>query len=111
MQQRWNIIFERSATYQVTITVDNVPNIATATDWRLICAQPNEPAFLVATIANGNFLPTAQSNSKILVVPASATAVMPLGNARYDFEIVWTGGVVYRYISNGLVQVNPKAGT
>jgi hypothetical protein len=44
------------------------------------------------------------------VIPAATTTTMPLGNGRYDFDILWAGGVVRRYIANGYLQVNPKAG-
>jgi hypothetical protein len=106
----WNIIFERGATYQATLHMSGVQDINQATLWRLTCSQPNAAAFLVATTANGMFVATQHADQKTLVIPAATTATMPLGNARYDFEIEWAGGVVRRYISNGLVQVNPKVG-
>jgi hypothetical protein len=109
MQQRWNIIFEQGATYQVTITVTGVPLIETATGWRITCAMKNDDAFLVAT--TDNYISAgATSNQKVLTVPSTLTAAFETGNGRYDFDILWAGNIVRRYISNGYVQVNPKAG-
>jgi hypothetical protein len=95
---KWNIIFAKGATYQQTITVTGVPDIASATEWTVRCAFPGSAAFLTATI------------TKTLIVPAATTAAFDLGNARFDFEITWPGDVVRRYYSNGLCQVNPEAG-
>ena len=108
----WNIIIAREATYQVTITMSGVSDIALATEWRLTCSMPDQAAFLVAssTGVSPMFLPGTSSAQKILAIPAATTATMPLGNGRYDFDILWTGGVVRRYISNGYLQVNPKVG-
>jgi len=107
----WNIIISRGATYQATITVAGVSDIGLATEWRLTCSMPNQPAFLIATTTNGLFVPGTSSAQKILAIPSQDTATMPLGNGRYDFDILWTGGVVRRYIANGYMQVNPKVGT
>jgi hypothetical protein len=106
----WNIIINREATYQVTLTMSGIADIALATEWRLTLAMPNAAPFLTATTANGLFLPGTSSAQKILAIPAATTTTMPLGNGRYDFDILWTGGVVRRYIANGYLQVNPKAG-
>jgi hypothetical protein len=106
----WNIIINREATYQVTLTMSGISDIALATEWRLTMSMPNQAAFLVASTANGLFLPGTSSAQKILVIPAATTTTMPLGNGRYDFDILWAGGVVRRYIANGYLQVNPKAG-
>lgn len=107
---RWNIIFNQGATYQATITVTGVEDIETATNWKLVCAMPNQSAFLTASTDNGMIIATAQPNKKTIVVPALTTVDFPLGNGRYDFEIEWTGDVVRRYIANGYLQVNPQVG-
>lgn len=109
----WNIVLAQGATYQATITMVGVADIATATEWRLIGSMSGQAAFLVASSTGVSPMLQAGINSaqKILVVPAASTAVYPLGNGRYDFEILWTGGVVRRYISNGYLQVDPKVGT
>lgn len=111
MADKWNIIFSRGATYQVTLTISGVADIALATEWRLVCSLPDQAAFLTATTANGMFVAGATAAQKILVVPAATTSTMDLGNGRYDFEVDWPGGVVRRYISNGYVQINPEVGT
>jgi hypothetical protein len=107
---RWNINFFQGATYQQTITVTGVADIATATEWRVNCAFPGSTPFLTATIANGMIVAGATTNQKIMVIPAATTALFDLGNARFDFEIEWTGGVIRRYVANGFAQVNPAAG-
>ena len=107
---KWNIIISQGATYQVTLTVSGVSDIGLATQWRLVCSMPDQVAFLTATTANGLFVPGTSAAQKIIAIPAATTATMPLGNGRYDFEILWPGGVVRRYISNGYLQVNPKVG-
>lgn len=109
MQQRWNIIFEQGATYQVTINVAGIPNIATATDWRITCAMAKDDPFLVATTSN-YLAPGTSASQKVMTIPASLTDDFVTGNGRYDFDILFPGNLVYRYISNGYVQVNPKAG-
>lgn len=107
---KWNIIFLQGATYQQTITVTGVADIASATVWRVNCAFPGSAPFLTATTTNGMIVAGATTNQKIMVIPAATTALFDLGNARFDFEIEWTGGVIRRYVANGLVQVNPPAG-
>jgi hypothetical protein len=107
---KWNIVFARGATYTQTITVTGVANIATATEWRIRCAFPNEPEFLLATTNNGLMIAGATTSQKVLVVPAATTALFDLGNARFDFEVAFPDGSVSRYISNGLCQINPEVG-
>jgi hypothetical protein len=107
---KWNIVFSRGATYQQVITVDGVVDIASATEWRVRCAMPNESAFLEATVTNGMLQPGASASQKIMVVSAATTALFPTGNGRFDFEIEWSGGVIRRYVSGSLVQVNPEVG-
>lgn len=107
---KWNIIFNQGATYQQTITVTGVADIASATEWRVNCAFPGEAPFLSATTTNGMIVAGITTNQKIMVIPAATTALFDRGNARFDFEIEWTGGVIRRYVANGMVQVNPAAG-
>jgi hypothetical protein len=107
---KWNIVIARGATYQQTITVTGVADIASATLWRITMAMPNEPPFVIATTANGKMTAGSSASQKILGLPAAETEVYPLGNGRFDFDIEWTGGIVRRYISNGTVQVNPEVG-
>lgn len=108
----WNITFNQGATYQVTLTINGVSDIALATEWRLTCAAPDGTVFLTASSAGGSpmIIAGAQPYIKTLVVPAATTATFPLGNGRYDFEIHWAGGVVRRYIANGSVQVTSEVG-
>lgn len=108
---KWNIVFAKGANYTQTITVEGVANIATATEWRIRCAFVDQPTFLLATTNNGMMIAGATTNQKILVVPAATTANFVLGNARFDFEVVFPGGVISRYVSNGLCQINPQVGT
>ena len=108
---KWNIVFAKGANYTQTITVSGVANIATASAWRIRCAFPNEAAFLTATTANGMIVAGNSSAQKILTVPAATTALFDLGNARFDFEVEFPDGTISRYLSNGLVQVNPEVGT
>lgn len=107
---RWNIVFARGATYQQTINVAGVADIAAATLWRVRCAMPNDTPFLEATTANGMLQAGATTSQKIMSIPAATTATFPLGNGRFDFEIEWAGGIVRRYVSGSLAQVNPEVG-
>jgi hypothetical protein len=107
---RWNIIFAKGKTYQQTITLTGVADIATATEWRIDCAFPNEAPFLSASIANGYMLPGNASNQKIMVIPASVTDLFSTGNGRFDFWIEWSGGIKRPYYIGGQVQVLPYAG-
>jgi hypothetical protein len=110
---KWQLVFLKGATYEQRITLTGVSDIASATEWRVRVAQPNTTAFLTATIANGMIVDATPPTTgvKILRVPAATTATFPIGNARFDFEVDWTGGVVRRYYENGEAQVNPKVGT
>jgi hypothetical protein len=108
---KWNIIFNAGATYEQEITITGVPDIATATLWRVSCAFPDTAPFVVATTGNGMIIPGATANVKTMVVAAADTALFPIGNARFDFDIEWDGGdIVRRYYANGSVQINPAAG-
>ncbi len=109
----WNIIIERGATYEQTITLTGVTDIASATEWKIRFAQSDGAAFLTASIANGmisDVSPPVVGKKKV-VIPAATTATLPIGNARFDFEVEWSGGtLVRRYVSGGDAQVNPKVG-
>jgi hypothetical protein len=108
---KWNIIFNAGATYEQNITVEGVDDIATATMWRVTCSFPSEPPFVIATTANGMIIAGATPNAKTMVVSAADTALFPIGNARFDFDIEWeSGDVVRRYYANGSVQINPSVG-
>jgi len=107
---KWNIVIARGATYQQTITVSGVADIATATLWRITCAMPNQAPFVIATTSNGKMIAGASASQKILILPAAETESYPLGNGRFDFDIEWTGGIIRRYVSGGMVQVNPEVG-
>jgi len=107
---KWNLVFAKGANYTQTITVTGVANIATATEWRVRCAFPDESAFLVATSNNGMLIAGTSSSQKILTVTAATTSGFALGNARFDFEVEFPDGTVSRYISNGLCQINPEVG-
>lgn len=113
MADKWQLVFLKGATYEQRITLTGVADIASATGWRVRVAQPNAVAFLDATTANGMIVDTSPpaTGVKVLRVPAATTATFPIGNARFDFEVEWAGGVVRRYYENGDAQVNPKVGT
>jgi hypothetical protein len=117
MNQRWSIIFSRGGEYQETVSVgtwpSNYPALSTATEWRLTVSQPDTAGFLVASSLTGSppmiTLNVAKTVGTI-IVPAATTATMPLGSARYDFEIFFPSSVTKRLISLGAAQVNTKAG-
>jgi hypothetical protein len=91
---RFSIIFARGATYEATLTLENVDDIATATLWRVRCAMPNAAPFLEATTSNGLIVATTSANS----------------NGRYDFEVEFPAGVIRRYLANQPLQVIPEVG-
>lgn len=110
----WNIIMARGATYESTITLTGVSDIASATEWKIRFAQSDGTPFLTASIANGMISDVSPPvvGRKQLTIPAATTATLPIGNARFDFEVEWSGGtIVRRYVSNADAQVNPKVGT
>lgn len=107
MADRWNIIIAQGATYESTITITGVSDIASATEWRLIASFPNQEPFLTATTNNGLIVAGTAVNSKVLRIPAATTATYATGNGKFDFEVLWSGGIVRRYQSNGFLQVNP----
>lgn len=107
---RWNIVFNRGATYQTTITLDGVADIATATDWVVRCAMPDSEPFVTVNIGNGGMIATAEPNAYIMQIQAADTADFPLGNGRFDFEVWFPENIVRRYVSGALVQVNPEVG-
>ena len=104
---RWNIILVKGATFSTAVTVTGVPNISTATEWRITFAMPNAAPFLVASTINGMITAGSSAAQKIVTIPASITETLDVGNALYDFDIMFPGSVVNRYVSNGLCQVNP----
>jgi hypothetical protein len=106
---KWNIVFSKGSTYQQTIQMQGVADIASATGWTVRCAFPGAAPFLTATIANGMII-GEDPDTKTLIVPAATTDTFELGNARFDFEITWAGNVVRRYYANGLCQINPEVG-
>jgi hypothetical protein len=116
MNQRWNIIFSRGGEYQETVSVGTWPGtypaLNTATEWRLTVSQPDTAAFLVASSIGAS--PKITLNVAMTVatikVPASVTALMPLGSARYDLDIFFPSSVTKRLISLGAAQVNTYAG-
>lgn len=116
MNQRWNIIFSQGAEYQETVSVGTWPNtypaLSTATEWRLTVSQPDTTSFLVASSIGASPMITLNVAKTVgtIIVPAATTATMPLGSARYDFEIFFPSSVTKRLISLGAAQVNTKAG-
>lgn len=110
-QDRWTIVFEQGATYYQSVTINDPDfNVATATSWQLICAEPDGTIFLTATTSNGMIVAGATPYQKYINIPAATTANFPIGNGRFDLQLTYTGGVVRRYYSLGNVQVNPVAG-
>ena len=106
---QWRIIMARGATYQQVITVTGIADIATATLWRVRIANSTAGVIVDATTANGMITAGAASNIKTLTISSTTTSTLPMGNARFDFEVTLSSGVVRRLISNGSAQVNPKA--
>lgn len=113
MNDQWTPIFARGAEFQETVTISawpsSYPALATATDWRFIVSQPDTAAFVTATTANYITLNGAKTVGTIKI-PAAATALFPLGHARFDLEIIFPGSVVKRIFSLGSAQVNTYAG-
>jgi hypothetical protein len=116
MNQRWNIIFSRGGEYQETVTVGTWPGtypaLSTATEWRLTVSQPDTAGFLVASSIGASPMIVLNGTKTVgtIIVPAATTAAMPLGSARYDFDIFFPSSVTKRLISLGAAQVNTKAG-
>ena len=116
MNQRWNIIFLRGGEYQETVSVGTWPStypaLSTATEWRLTVSQPDTAGFLVASSIGASPMITLNGTKTVgtIIVPAATTATMPLGSARYDFEIFFPSSVTKRLISLGAAQVNTYAG-
>ena len=114
--EKWNVIFAQGAEFQDIVTVgvwpSTYPALNTATEWRLTVSQPNTAAFLVASSIGVS--PKITLNVAMTVatikVPASVTALMPLGSARYDLDIFFPSSVTKRLISLGAAQVNTYAG-
>ena len=107
---KWNIIIQRGATYEQSVTIEGVADIANATEWRLIMAFSGQPPFFTASTINGMIVDGTTPATKTIIIPPTETDEMELGNARYDFEVLFPGTVVRRYVSNGSVQINPEAG-
>ena len=116
MNQRWSIIFSRGGEYQETVSVGTWPStypaLSTATEWRLTVSQPDTTSFLVASSIGASPMITLNVAKTVgtIIVPAATTATMPLGSARYDFDIFFPSSVTKRLISLGAAQVNTKAG-
>lgn len=107
----WRIVIPKGATFDQTVTITGEPNIATATVWRFVFALPNNAPFLTATTANGLVVATNAANQKKLLLPPATTGGLPLGNARFDFEVQWADGTIRRYASGLQMQVIPATGT
>jgi hypothetical protein len=110
----WVIYLMRGATYEATVTITGVADIATAQEWRLRCVNESQAEFLTAssTGASPRFVAVpGQAGAMKLTIPASVTALIGVQTGYYDLELTWTGGIVRRYISRGTVQVLEKAGT
>ena len=110
MSDVWKIEFAKGYSYEDTITITGVADIATATGWFLSCAMPNEAPFLAASTANGLLIAGASSNQKLVRIPAATTANFPVGNGRFDFWIEWAGGRKIPYYLGGPVTVQPYTG-
>lgn len=113
MNDQWTPIFAQGAEFQDVITISNWPSsfpaLNTATDWRFVVSQPEAAAFVTATTANYITLNVAKTVGTIKI-PASVTALFPLGHARFDLDILFPGSVVKRIFSLGAAQVNTYAG-
>jgi len=116
MSDVWNINIAQGETYIDTVTVNTwpatFPALNTATEWRLTMSQPEAAPFLTASSTGVSpmiVLNVAMTQGTI-TIPAATTTAMPLGQARFDFEIRFAGGVVHRLVSLGNAQVNTYAG-
>lgn len=116
MNDKANMIFAQGAEFQTKITVSawpsTYPALNTATSWTLTIAKPDAAAFLVASSTGLTpyiTLNVAMTEATI-IIPASVTATMPLGQARYDLDINFPSSKVKRLISLGAAQVNTYAG-
>jgi len=110
-QDRWTIVFEQGATYYQSVTLNDPDfDVADATKWELIVAEPDGTIFLTATTDNGMIVDGNTDYQKFISIPADTTADFPVGNARFDFNLYYPDDIVRRYYSLGLAQVNPTAG-
>lgn len=106
----WPINILKGATYEATITMVGVADIASATLWRVRAVDEAGNSIFNATTANGMLVAGATAAEKRLVLAAADTAALQVEAGNYDLEVEWSGGVVRRYIARGVVQVIPKAG-
>lgn len=107
----WTIYLLKGATYEATINMTGVADIATATEWRVRCVdEAGNAIFTASSVGASPMLVSLTSSSYRLTIPAATTSTMDIEAGYYDFEICWTGGVVRRYIARGNVQVIQKAG-
>jgi hypothetical protein len=108
----WTIYLLKGATYEATITMSGVADIATATEWRVRCVdEAGNAIFTASSVGASPMLVSLTTSSYRLTIPAATTATMDVEAGYYDFEVLWTGGTVRRYIARGNVQVIAKAGT
>jgi hypothetical protein len=110
----WVIYFLKGATYEATITIDGVADIANATEWRVRCVDERQNVILTASSVGASpmlvLVPNTDGKSMRMTVPATTTSAMVVQSGYYDLEVLWTNGVVRRYISRGSVEVVQKAG-
>lgn len=117
MQQTWNPIVAQGADYRATVEVTSWPSgypaLSTATSWEWVLSQPESAAFLTASSAGVSPMITLNVGKTIgtIVVPYATTATFPLGQFRYDLDIVFSATVRIRLISLGAGTVATFSGS
>jgi hypothetical protein len=117
MASDWNPIIAQGADFRATVEVaqwpSGYPALSTATEWRWVLSQAETTAFLTASSTGVSPMITlnvAQTIGTILV-PYATTANFPLGQFRYDIDIVFSPTVKIRLISLGSGIVNTFSGS
>jgi hypothetical protein len=103
----------KGATYEATVKMEGVADIATAQEWRVRCVDEQQAVLLTASSVGANPMMVLMPNTTDtmrLTIPAATTATLAPQTGYFDFEIVWSGNVVRRYISRGQVRIVQKAG-
>lgn len=117
MSQTWNPIIAQGADYRATVEVASWPSgypaLSTATEWRWVLSQPETAAFLTASSAGVSPMISLNVAKTIgtIVVPYATTAGFPLGQFRYDLDIVFSATVKIRLVSLGAGNVTTFSGS
>lgn len=117
MATDWNPIIAQGADYRATVEVaawpSSYPALSTATSWEWVLSQPETAPFLTASSAGVSPMITLNVAQTIgtIVVPYATTALFPLGQFRYDVDIIFSATVRIRLISLGTGIVTTFSGS